>query len=89
MGDLGDGKEDSRLEWLRDTVCSSLSVSADTFQYLLDKLETRRAISQFLDHGSCRLINFYLLEEARVLQRDLAHKFGLGIRESKAQCECT
>jgi dynein heavy chain len=66
MGDLGDGKEDSRLEWLRDTVCSSLSVSADTFQYLLDKLETRRAISQFLDHGSCRLINFYLLEEARV-----------------------
>jgi hypothetical protein len=37
-------------------------VSAEAFQHLLDKRESRQAISTFFDTPSCRLISFHLEE---------------------------
>ena len=36
------------------------SITPDAFQYLLDKRESRQAITLFLDQASCLIINFYL-----------------------------
>jgi hypothetical protein len=40
----------------------SFRVSAEAFQHLLDKRESRQAISTFFDNPSCRLIVFHLEE---------------------------
>ena len=58
-----DGAEDDRIEWLRQTVCSGLSVSQDTFQYLMDKQDCRQAISLFLDQPGCHVLNVCLFNE--------------------------
>lgn len=43
------------------------SITSDTFQYLLDKRESRQAITIFLDQASCSIINFYLEADEEVL----------------------
>jgi hypothetical protein len=61
MGDMIEG-DMIRIDYFKATVCSLLSVSAEAFQHLLDKRESRQAISTFFDNPSCRLIVFHLEE---------------------------